>query len=219
MKDAHKREEHIALGQYLKDAVFAANDGIITTFAVVAGVAGAELSAAIVLIIGFANLIADGFSMATGNYLGTKSEQEFYHKEERKELEEIKAIPEEEKREIRGLLARRGYQGEDLDKMVSLISSNEKFWVDFMMHEELGLFAPKGESPIKHAVATFIAFVLAGFIPLAPYIILGTENSFLLAAIFSGIALFAAGALRKYFSIRSWFISGMEMLLIGSRQS
>lgn len=215
-KNSHTAEAgHISFGQYLKDVVFGANDGIITTFAVVAGVAGAELSTAIVLIIGIANLIADGFSMATGNYLGTKSENEFYQKEEAKEKAEIKNVPEEERGEIREVLIRKGYSGEDLEKLVMLISSNEKFWVDFMMHEELGLFAPSIGSPTKHALATFISFVLAGSIPLIPYLIPNQVNSFLIAAIFSGTALFIVGALRKYFSTRSWFVSGLEVLLVG----
>lgn len=211
----HKKEGHISFGQYLKDVVFGANDGIITTFAVVAGVAGADLSAAIVLIVGFANLIADGFSMATGNYLGTKSEKEFYEKEERREQQEIREMRPEELSEIRGVLIKKGYSGDDLEKMVSLISSNEKFWIDFMMHEELGLLAPSLESPVKHAIATFISFVAAGMIPLLPYLLPGIGNSFLVAASFSGIALFVIGALRKYFSNRSWFVSGLEMLFIG----
>lgn len=212
---AKTREQHIRLGQYLKDMVFAANDGVVTTFAVVAGVAGAELSRAIVLIIGLANLIADGFSMATGNYLGTKSEQELYIREEAIEKEEIRTIPEKEKDEIRELLEQKGYRGEALEAMVRLISSNEKFWTDFMMHEELELFTPKMESPLRHALATFVAFVVAGVLPLLPYIFIKDGDTFLLSSIGAGAALFAAGALRKFFSKRSWFWSGIEMLFVG----
>jgi VIT1/CCC1 family predicted Fe2+/Mn2+ transporter len=209
------REVHVELGRYVKDIVFAANDGIVTTFAVVAGVAGAELPSAVVLVIGLANLVADGFSMATGNYLGTKSEKELYKKEELREKDEIKRIPEREREEIRKILEEKGYKGENLEKMVSLVSANEKFWVEFMMHQELKLFAPSTESPIKHGVATFLSFAVAGAIPLLPYVFPVTDNSFLMASVFSGVALFTVGSLRKFFSNRSWFISGMEMLLIG----
>ncbi len=210
-----KRESHIRLGKYLKDIVFAGNDGIITTFAVVAGVVGAELSSVVVLIVGLANLIADGFSMASGNYLGTKSEKEFYAKEEAREKDEVRDTPEKEREEIRKILVEKGYQGADLENIVSLISSNEKLWLDFMMHEELKLFAPNTDSPIKHAFATFLAFVTAGAIPLIPYLLPITSNSFLLASIFSGTALFTIGALRRFFSDRSWITSGLEMLIIG----
>lgn len=209
------REKHIRIGKYLKDIVFAANDGIITTFAVVAGVAGADLAPAIILIIGFANLIADGFSMAAGNYLGTKSEKEFYQKEAAIEAQEIEETPEKEKEEIRKILAERGYADEDLTKMEALISSNKNFWVDFMMHEEIGLFAPKTESPLKNGLATFIAFILAGAVPIIPYLVIGGGGSFSISIIFSATALFTIGALRKFFSQRSWILSGLEMLFVG----
>lgn len=210
------REQHVKLGIYLKDIVFAANDGIITTFAVVAGVVGAGLSSSIILVIGLASLLADGFSMATGNYLGTKSEKELYKKEEARELMEIQHVPDRERLEVKEILEQKGYRGEQLETMVKLISSNEKFWVDFMMHEEIGLFEPSVDSPLKHATATFVAFILAGSLPLIPYLItFGNGASFTAAAIFSGIALFGIGALRKIFSGKNLLWSGLEMLLIG----
>lgn len=211
----HKREEHVSFGRYLKDVVYAANDGIVTTFAVVAGVAGAKLSATIILIIGAANLIADGFAMASGDYLGTKSEKDFYRKEEDRERKEVSAFPEKEREEIRQVLETKGYSGEDLEKMVSLVSSNEKFWVDLMMREELGLFIPKVEAPIKNAVVTFISFVIAGSIPLIPYVIPLSGNSFAYAIAGSAAALFAVGSARTFFSNKSWLASGLEMLLVG----
>lgn len=209
------REKHIQIGQYLKDVVFAANDGVITTFAVVAGVAGAELSVAVVLIIGFANLIADGFSMATGNYLGTKSEKELYSKERLAEMEEIKTLRGRETEEVRVVLKDKGYEGEKLEKLTKLIIGNEEYWADFMMSEELGLFEPASRSPLKHALATFVSFVLIGCVPLLPYVISGNSASFIISAAASGAALFAVGATRKYFSTRSWLISGLEMLFVG----
>ena len=213
MRSGH--EEHIQLGRYLKDIVYSANDGIVTTFAVVAGVVGANLSPTIILIIGFANLIADGFSMASGNYLGTKSEKEFYLREESREKSEIKNMPAEERKEIREVLIRKGYSGEDLEKITALISTNEKFWVDFMMHEELGLFLPAMENPIKNAIATFISFVLAGSVPLLPYLLSIPGNNFAWAIGTSAVTLFVVGAARKFFSSRSWIVSGLEMLAVG----
>lgn len=209
----HIGERHIKIGVYLKDIIFAANDGIVTTFAVVAGVVGASLSPAVILIIGFVSLIADGFSMATGNYLGTKSEKEFYEKEMLREQQEVENIPNKEKEEIRHLLASRGYHGKDLDELVRIISSNKNYWVEFMLHHELGLTAPKNGMPIKHAAATFVSFVAAGSIPLIPYAF--QYSSFTLSAVMTAIALFIVGAARTYFSGKSWFFSGLEMLLIG----
>ena len=209
------RERHIRTGRYLKDIIFAANDGIITTFAVVAATVGGALSPAVILIVGFANLFADGFSMATGNYLGTKSEQDFYRKEEAEEYREVKDIPEQERQEIKDILSHKGYQGQELEQMTGLICSNEKFWVEFMMLEELKLSNPGGESAAKNAFITFVSFVCAGIIPLLPYLFFGTTASFFSAAIFTGAALFSVGALRAFFSRASWMFLGFEMLAIG----
>ncbi len=210
-----ERERHIRIGRYLKDVIFAANDGIITTFAVVAATVGGDLSPAVILIVGFANIFADGFSMATGNYLGTKSEQNFYKKEEAEEYREVREIPGKERQEIRDILAGKGYAGTELEQMTGLICSNEKFWVDFMMTEELKLYNPEGESPFVNGIITFVAFVGAGLIPLLPYLIFGEDASFFSAAIFTCSALFIVGAMRRFFSSMSWIVLGLEMLLVG----
>lgn len=209
------RERHIQTGRYLKDIIFGANDGIITTFAVVAATVGGGLSPATILIIGFANLFADGFSMATGNYLGTKSEQDFYKKEEAEEYREVKDTPEREREEIRDILSAKGYVGADVEQMTALICSNEKFWVDFMMAEELKLNNPADESPLANGIITLVAFVGAGLVPLLPYLVFGVNASFLSAVLFTGAALFVIGAMRHFFSRASWFVLGMEMLAIG----
>lgn len=209
------REQHIQTGRYLKDVIFAANDGIITTFAVVAATVGGALSPTVILIVGFANVFADGFSMATGNYLGTKSEMDFYKKEEEEEYREVKEIPEKERQEVRDILAAKGYVGVPLDQMTALISSNEKFWVDFMMREELNLNNPESYSPLVNGAVTFFSFVGAGVIPLLPYLLFGGNASFFSAAACTAVALFAVGAMRHFFSRASWLVLGIEMLAVG----
>lgn len=216
---SEKRERHVRLGHYLRDIIFAANDGLITTFAVVAGVVGAALSPLIVLIIGFTSLIADGFAMAAGNYLGTKSEKDLYKKEENIERQEIISCRDRELEEIRTILKNKGFAGEKLETMVGLISSNEQYWVDFMMYEELGLFLPEVNYPIRHATATFVSFITVGSIPLLPYLLLTGDHAFVTSAAISAATLFTVGALRKFYSNRSWFMSGLEMLFIGGLAS
>jgi len=143
---------------YLADAVFSASDGIVTTFAIVAGSAGASLSTSVVLILGFANLFADGFSMAAGNYLGAKSEIEF---------EKAKG-------------SRTDGEG----------------------------------SPLVHGGITFAAFNIAGLIPLTPFLFL-VSSPFVSSAFLVGAALFLVGVMRSYYTKRSIFKSGTEMLLVG----
>ncbi len=209
------RERHIRIGRYLKDIVYAANDGIVTTFAVVAATVGGGLRPSIILIVGIANLLADGFSMATGNYLGTRSERDFYAREEAEERKEVEKVPDQERAEVREILAAKGYTGEDLNEMVRLITSNEDYWIRFMMQEELDLQAPEQKSPFKNGTITFLSFIAAGSIPLLPYVLSGGEAEFSTAAASTAAALFAVGALRAYFSRQSWILLGLEMLTVG----
>ena len=210
----HERKKHIRIGRYLKDIVFAANDGIVTTFAVVAGTVGAALSPAVVIILGFANLLADGISMAAGNYLGTKSEMDFYKREREIEEHEIDTIPDDERAEVRDIVHGMGYAEPDAGQLVGLITKNRGFWVDIMMHKELGLFAPDHESPLKNALATFVSFAIAGFMPLIPYVF-GINTTFGISIAITAVTLFVVGSLRSYFSDKSWLMLGLETLAVG----
>ena len=130
----------------IEDFVYGATDGSVTTFAVVAGVVGAALSPSIILILGFANLFADGFSMAIGNYLGYKSQKEYIEKERKREEWEIENLVEQEKQEIRDIYTKKGFKDELLDEIVNVITARRKIWVDTMMREELGLIENKKNS-------------------------------------------------------------------------
>ncbi|MDS0474526.1 VIT1/CCC1 transporter family protein [Natrinema sp. 1APR25-10V2] len=152
-------------GKYLAEVIYGANDGIVTTFAVVSGVAGAALNPSIVLILGAANLFADGFSMGMSNYLSRRSELDY----------------------------KRSVRDNDTDPP-----------------EELD----GGKSPRRTAFVTFLAFVVAGWAPLIPYILeLDTAFSFSIA--FTGLAFFIVGASRSLVTRRQWYVNGVEMFVIG----
>lgn len=146
---------------HIGDLVFGANDGIVTTFAVVSGVTGAELSTRVIIILGVANLLADGFAMGAGNYLGMRSEQEYQNN-------------------VNGFV------------------------------KEGRLHA------IGHGAAIFLAFVAAGSVPLLPIVLLPQSDGFPLSCLATGVALFTVGSLRTYVTRARWFVSGLEMLLVGS---
>jgi len=204
------------IGEHLKDAVYAANDGAITTFAVVAGVAGASLDPLVILILGFANLFADGISMASGNYLGTKSEKDLYSKERSRNQRLLEKDKEAYKKRVAKFLRNKGYGEQDVGGLSELITHNKKFALDFIMHEEIGLVEQDSARPIKGALVTLVAFMVAGLVPLAPYIFFaGAGNTFLYASIFTAIALFSVGAARSIYSESSWFKAGFEMLFVG----
>jgi vacuolar iron transporter family protein len=159
----HEPRQLLPLAQhYLRDLVYGANDGIITTFAVVAGVKGAELAPRIVLILGFANLLADGFSMGASNFLAIRSDEA---------VRSSKGLP--------GL---------------------EPF-------------------PLRHALATFAAFLAAGTIPLVSYVLTLRESAFGFAVLLTLLTLFLVGAARSLVVDTRWYRSGFEMLLVGSLAS
>lgn len=212
-------ENHSTAGQYIKSLIYGGLDGIITTFAVVAGVAGAALSPGVVLILGFANLIADGLSMAIGDYLSTKAEMEFQQAERVRETWEVENYPEGEKHELMELYVNKGISAEDASAIVNIISKNKEAWVDIMMVEELGIIQEE-DSPLKNALVTFIAFITFGFIPVFTYVIARfipnfQVDTFTLSCILTSLTLFALGALKVKVTGKNWFKSGLEMLLVG----
>ncbi|MEO1655508.1 MAG: VIT1/CCC1 transporter family protein, partial [Bacteroidota bacterium] len=134
----HKQNHHFARFQdYLGEFVYGGIDGSVTTFAVVAGAAGANLPSSVVIILGFANLIADGFAMSIGSYLSTKSEKDNYEKHRKIEYWEVANWPDKEREEIREIYQAKGFEGELLEKVVETITADKDRWVDVMMKEEL----------------------------------------------------------------------------------
>ncbi|MCI0454664.1 MAG: VIT1/CCC1 transporter family protein [Candidatus Dadabacteria bacterium] len=214
-----KNDKESSKGSYLSDFVYGGIDGSVTTFAVVSGVVGASLSSSIVLILGFANLFADGFSMAVGNYLSTKSKKEYIEKIRKAEEVSIHSIPDEERTEIKEIFKEKGFSGGQLDEAVKIITSNKDVWVDTMMKDEFGLLEEK-KSPIKGALVTFMAFNLIGFVPLLAYILSYLfpslkEQTFLLSIIFTSCAFFIVGSVKGKIVDKKWYLSGLETLLIG----
>lgn len=204
---------------YLKEFIYGAVDGAITTFAVVAGVAGAGLSAGVIIILGFANLLADGFSMAVSNFLGSRAENQHRHKVRMREIEEIEKFPEGEVEEVRQIYARKGFEGELLEDAVEVIVSDREKWVDTMVQEEFGL-SLQTHNAFKAGLATFAAFCVVGFIPLMTYVanwvVPGVVASpFLWSSLLTVVAFFAVGAMKGRFVDQHWFISGLETVAIG----
>jgi len=204
------------VGEFLKDAVYAANDGIITTFAVVAGVVGASLDPVIILVLGFANLFADGISMASGSYLGTKSEEDQCTQERGRNLKVLRENRELYKERVSKFLRNKGYGEIKVTELSQLILENEQFALDFMLHEDRGLCQQVENRAFKGAAVTFVSFLIAGLVPLVPYIFFSNgANTFIYAVLFTGVALFVVGAARSAFIEKSWIVAGVEMFSVG----
>ncbi len=215
------REEHGGTAsQYVGEMVYGGLDGIVTTFAVVSGVAGADLGAGVILILGLANLFADGFSMATGAYLSLKSEQEYYDKEREREQWEIQHFPDGERAELLELYRKQGYSDEEAHQLVAIKTRKPDRWLNAMMLEELELLRDD-RVPLLNAVATFVAFLVAGSVPLLVYLFglivpVPQHLEFPISLVLSAVALFVLGAAKVLVTHRNPWRSGVEMLLVGA---
>ena len=205
---------------YFQDFIYGSIDGVVTTFAIVAGVIGAGLAPNIVIILGFANLFADGFAMAVASYQASKAQQEFIEMKRKNEEYEIDNFAEEEKQEIRDIYAKKGFKDELLDEIVRIITSRRKVWVDTMMREELGL-VEDDRKPLDTAFSTFVGFNIIGLIPLLPFVVLFAFNfgvnseAFWYSIIFTASAFFLVGTIKGKIVKKSLIKSGFVTLLIG----
>ncbi len=204
---------------YLRDFIYGAIDGAVTTFAIVAGAAGASLGDSVVVIMGLANLFADGFSMAVSNYLGIRAERDERKLARLTERQHIKEVPDGERDEIRQIYRQKGFEGEDLERVVAVITADEDRWVDTMMSEELG-YGTDLESPGKAALATFTAFVLIGSLPLIPFLLnlLSEglfEHPFLISGILTGLGFGGVGVAKAKVVGQAWWKGGGMTLALG----
>jgi VIT1/CCC1 family predicted Fe2+/Mn2+ transporter len=202
---------------YLGDAVLGGIDGCVTTFAVVAGAVGAGFPSAVAIVLGTANLLADGFSMAASNYQASRTEQERLDRARRHEEHHIEQIPEGEREEIRQIYQRKGFSGAGLEHIVDTITADRKLWVDTMITEELGLpLEPAG--PLRAGLVTFFAFLVVGLVPLLPFLVPGLEPGRIFAAscVMTAIAFFAVGSVKGHWLGTSRVRGGLETLAVGS---
>jgi vacuolar iron transporter family protein len=204
---------------YLPEFIYGGIDGTITTFAIVSGSVGAGFSIRVLLILGVANLIADGFSMSVGNFFSTKSLSESYAKNMAKEAEEIIHKSHHKKQEIREIYHDKGFRGEDLEKAVNVITSDAAIWLNTLMLERLNLIKAK-KAPVKTAMATFISFVIMGFIPLSVYFFtlnagISFGQLYMYACIATGISLIIIGLLKSLLNETNVLKSVLETISLG----
>lgn len=207
-------EKHLKVGGILKEAVFGFNDGVVSTFAVVAGLTGGEVPQKTILLAALATLVAGAFSMGLGTYLGSKSEKDHYENELKREKYEMKYLPEIEIREVREIYEAKGFKGDLLEKIVAQIISNPKLWLETMMVEELG-FAESPPKPVLNGIAMSAAFTVGSLLPTVPYLF-HDDRIFFISLGLGIFGLLMAGGLKARFTGRNIFISALETLLVGA---
>ena len=212
---------------YVKSMVYGGLDGIITTFAVVSGVTGGSLDFQIVIVLGFSNLLADGLSMAVGDYLSSKSENEFIMKEIEQHQSNFKYDFQSELNDFKKYYIDKGLTETD----ASLISETLAKYPEVIKEERINMIFGTAETeahPIYNALITFCSFIVYGFIPLIVYGFIPLiayvfasfspflmENTFVVAGVLTGLTLFILGAIKSKLTLTNWVRSGMEMLLVG----
>ena len=202
---------------YVGDAVLGAIDGCVTTFAIVSGVVGAHLTPGIALVLGLANLCADGLSMAVSNYQKAASEAQRLAQARRIEARHIEDIPEGEREEIRQIFTQKGFRGAMLEDIVAVITQDRQRWIETMLTEEYGL-PLTGPVPLTAALVTFTGFFLAGCIPLIPFVLplaLPAPTLFMVSACATGVTFMFIGVLKGHALERPRLRSGLETLLVG----
>jgi len=202
--------------QHISDMVFGGIDGCVTTFAVVSGTIGGGLPPSVAVILGFANLFADGFSMAISSYEANTAQQEFIDSLSVIEEQHINQIPEGEREEIRQIFHKKGFKGAMLEAIVKTISQNKELWIDTMLTEEYGLHKI-GINPWKSASTIFIAFIVVGMMPLLPLLFssLTGQQQFILSAYLAATMFFLIGMLKSLILHKPLLLSGLRTLLTG----
>ena len=204
--------------EYLGEFVYGGIDGAVTTFAVVSGAVGAGLDNTVIIILGFANLLADGFAMSIGAYLSAKSTKDNYNKHKLIEYWEVDNIPEKEREEVEDIYRKKGFKGKLLQQVVDTIIADKDRWVDVMMKDEL-MMAEETRSPFKMGLVTYMSFILIGLIPLIIYVwdFIGdfTGNLFVWTSILTSIAFMFIGFLKSYVTETSKFKGVLETLILG----
>jgi VIT1/CCC1 family predicted Fe2+/Mn2+ transporter len=222
----HVKREHklSAFSTYLKEIVYGGVDGIVTTFAVVAGFTGAQsgdstvaaLSVTTVLLFGFANLFADGVSMGLGNILSVRADQDVYKREKEKERKKIKNNNDHEIAETIFILKEEGFSDTQAKQLASIYATNEKYWLSFMMNHELEMTSPENDKPILTGFSTFLSFIIFGAVPIIPYLFLRNDpNIFMISTIATFGALATLGIIRYRVTKETVLRSVGEVILLG----
>ena len=203
------------IGRYLGEMVLGANDGLVSILGFVAGAYGATQNNFLVFITGVIAMVAASISMGAGVFLSARAEREFYDGEKKRELFEMKELPEAETEEIRQIYKAKGFEGAELESIVKRIVSRDDLWLKTMMLEELHLIEPSSGGEWKSGLATMGAFVAAALVPLLPYLILRDTSAFWVSIMLTIMTLFAAGAVKTWVTGYLWFRAGLEMALVG----
>ena len=202
-------------GGSLRAAVLGVNDGLVSNFSLVMGVAGGTDRTDFILLAGVAGLLAGAFSMAAGEYVSVRSQRDVYEYQIDIEAAELEEFPEEEEEELVLIYQAKGLSEDEAKTVAARIMSNPEVALDTMAREELGLNPGDLGSPSGAAISSFVAFVCGAIVPILPYLFDLGGPAFTLSAVLSVVALALVGGALSLASGKSWYIGTLRMLLAG----
>ena len=213
---ADERRKASLLGE-IREAIFGAQDGLVSTLAVVSTVAGASAGRLPVLIAGIASGLAGVFSMAAGEYMSSKSQREIFVAQIAGEREEVLERPGEAEAEMAYMFEEDGLPRGEALAMASRIAAHPGVLLKTMVEKELGLTGEHAEgSPMQGALVMGVSFGLGAAVPVLPYLILPIGVATWAAVVATGVVLFGIGVLKSRWTQRAWLRSGLEILLLGA---
>ncbi len=208
-------EEHSKEGKLIREVVFGVQDGIVTVVGVVAGVSVLG-DKSIILLSAVAGLLGETISMSLGGYLSTKSQNDYYVEELRKEEQHIEQFPAWERQEVREFYAAKGFKGRELESIVKIITSDKERWLETMRAEEFG-FPKEPDKPVVVGTVIGLASVAGGVLPVVPFLFPVAAATAVNVSVALALAtLFVIGAARTFFTRKNWLVSGFEMAAIGA---
>jgi VIT1/CCC1 family predicted Fe2+/Mn2+ transporter len=209
-------EQHFTSGKFVRDVVIGMSDGLTVPFALAAGLTGAVASPRLITIGGLAEIAAGSIAMGLGGYLAARGDAEHYDQEKAREYREIKEIPEEEVAEVKRVFQNYGLPAQESLQVAESLSKHPDAWVDFMMRFELGLEEPDPKRAVTSASTIAGAYVVGGFIPLSPYVVLANAHRGLIfSAVITLAALGVFGFIRGRFTGTKALRSAVQTVLIG----
>lgn len=200
----------------LSEVILGGQDGLVNVLGVVLGVAAATLDSRIVIAAGMAATFAESISMGAVAYTSRLAENDLYHSEREREYRHIHLAPDVEVEEIRDIYRKKGFEGESLDKIVDVITSNPDVWVDVMMSEEFQLTPPEKSQAFRSALLVGFSALIGSLIPMFPFFFLSVSLSIWLAVIIAAMTLFIVGMYKARVTVGKPFRSGIEMAVIGT---
>jgi vacuolar iron transporter family protein len=213
--DHHTEQVHATGGRSIRDLMLGLNDGMVASFAVTSGVAGAFNASSVVIMAGLAETLGGAISMGLAAFISARSQVEFYRSEIERERDEIERWPERERDEIRSIYRAKGFSGELLERIVAHITAEPNRWRNVMMREELGFSEESFDPPVRSGITVGLSYLVGALIPVMPYLFSAPGAGVLLSGAATVTALFIVGAAKTIITSRRWWLSGLESMMTG----